>query len=78
MEYCECKSVQISDSPCKYGSQRYILACFWVASGTWGIAVLKNIVTATVTGSVAAWWFTPGDASAVNGAFYRATHGSFG
>eukprot|EP00903_Cladosiphon_okamuranus_P005874 g5810.t1 len=35
-------------------------------------------LTATVTGSVASWWFSPVDVSAVNGAFYRATHGSLG
>lgn len=78
VEYCECDSVKISDSPCDYGNGRWVLTFFWLASGTWGVAVLKNVVTATVTGSVASWWFSPADVGAVNGALYRATHGSFG
>lgn len=74
-----CDSVQVSDSSCTYsGNARWMLACFWLASTYWGIAVLKNVVTATVTGSVASWWFSPGDVSPVKGAFHRATHGSFG
>lgn len=75
---CECDSVQVSDSRCDYGNTRWVLAFFWLLSATWGIAVLKNVVTATATGSVASWWFSPADPSAVRGAFYRATHGSFG
>lgn len=75
---CECNSVQVSDGACEYGNARWVLATFWLASCTWGIVVLKNVVTSTVTGSVASWWFSPGSVSAVSGAFYRATHGSFG
>eukprot|EP00752_Nemacystus_decipiens_P011598 g10300.t1 len=78
VEYCECDGTQVSDSPCEYGKGRWVLVCFWLASATWGVAVLKNVVTATVTGSVASWWFSPTEPSPVQGAFFRATHGSFG
>lgn len=68
------------NSPCVFESGRgsFLLGCFWLASIAWGAAVIQNLVTATVTGSVASWWFSPGDKSSVRGALYRATHGSFG
>lgn len=79
---CECygeDSILIAD-PCVFEAGRgsFLLGCFWLASVAWGAAVLQNLVTATVTGSVASWWFSPGDTSIVRGALYRATHGSFG
>lgn len=59
-------------------SGSFWLEWFWLVSVVWGIAVLRTLVTATVTGSVASWWFSPKDKSSVRGALYRATHGSFG
>ncbi|CAM9400191.1 unnamed protein product [Ectocarpus fasciculatus] len=78
---CHCGGEVISsDSGCEFngGTQRWLLAAFWLGSFTWGLAVLRNVVTATVAGSVASWWFSPGDTSPVRGAFYRATRSSFG
>lgn len=55
------------------------LMIFWLLSLAWGCGVIKNVVACTVTGSVASWWFTPNeDPAPVKGAFYRATHFSFG
>ncbi|CAN0331947.1 unnamed protein product [Ectocarpus sp. 6 AP-2014] len=78
---CHCGGEVIySDSGCEFsgGFPRWVLAAFWLGSVTWVIAVLRNVVTATVAGSVASWWFSPGDTRSVRGAFYRATHSSFG
>ncbi|CBJ28581.1 conserved unknown protein [Ectocarpus siliculosus] len=78
---CHCGGEVISsDSGCEFSSgfPRWVLAAFWLGSVTWVIAVLRNVVTATVAGSVASWWFSPGDTRSVRGAFYRATHSSFG
>lgn len=67
-------------SPCVFrdGRGSFWLGCLWLASGAWGVAVLQNLITATVTRSVASWWFSPGDNSSVRDALYRATHDSFG
>ncbi|CAN0233684.1 unnamed protein product, partial [Scytosiphon promiscuus] len=79
---CECGGEDsiLINSPCVFEAGRgsFWLGCFWLASVAWGAAVLKNLVTATVAGSVASWWFSPGDKSSVRGALYRATHESFG
>ncbi|CAN0274661.1 unnamed protein product [Scytosiphon promiscuus] len=79
---CECGGEDsiLINSPCVFEAGRgsFWLGCFWLASIAWGSAVLRNVVTATVAGSVASWWFSPGDKSSVRGALYRATHESFG
>lgn len=57
------------------------LMIVWLVSLCWGCAVIKNVVAATVVGSVASWWFTPIEderPAPVRGAFHRATHSSFG
>ncbi|CAM9256058.1 unnamed protein product, partial [Hapterophycus canaliculatus] len=77
---CDGEDRILINSPCGFEAGRgsYWLGCFWLASAAWGAAVLQNLVTAMVTGSVASWWFSPGDQTSVRGALYRATHGSFG
>ncbi|CBJ28582.1 conserved unknown protein [Ectocarpus siliculosus] len=79
---CHCGGEVISsDSGCEFsggGFQRWVLGVFWVGSFIWGLDVLHDVVLATVAGSVASWWFSPGDTNSVRGAFYRATHSSFG
>ena len=55
-----------------------MLLFFWLVTGLWGIAVLRSVVTATVSGSVASWWFAARDRGRVRGAFSRATRGSLG
>jgi len=56
-----------------------LLSFFWLLSTAWGVAVAHNVVAATVTGSVASWCFSPGQAKeAVRSAFHRAVFGSFG
>lgn len=78
---CQCRGEVVSyNSSCSFEGQAvgFWVMCFWVASLMWGVCVVKNVVTATVTGSVASWWFSPGDPSPVRGALHRATHGSFG
>ncbi|CAM9643374.1 unnamed protein product [Pylaiella littoralis] len=76
---CQCggKTILYS-STCQFEGNTVWLACFWLASLGWGAAVIRGVVTATVAGSVASWWFSPGGVSPVRGALYRATHGSFG
>lgn len=78
---CQCAGHVVSyNSNCRYEGRAggFWVACFWVASLVWGAGVIRNVVTATVTGSVASWWFSPGDPRPVRGALHRATHGSFG
>lgn len=78
---CQCRGEVVSyNSSCYYEGRTigFWVGCFWVASFFWGASVIKNVVTATVTGSVASWWFSPRDPSPVRGALHRATHGSFG
>lgn len=54
------------------------LGFFWIVSLTWGGMVLRSVVSATVAGSVASWWFSPSDPAPVRGAFLRAMNGSLG
>ena len=76
---CECANEKVSPGGCEYSNNMsWFLTCFWLVSGFWGAAVAHNVVAATVTGSVASWWFSPGDARPVQAAFYRATRVSFG
>lgn len=76
---CQCGGQTILySSACEFEGNDFLLTCFWLVTLTWGAAVFRDVVTATVTGSVASWWFSPRDASPVGGALYRATHGSFG
>lgn len=77
-EYCECDGTRVSDSSCVYGKMRWVLGLFWAASHTWVLPVLHNVVTSTVTASVASWLLFPAMSGAVPKALYRATHGSFG
>ena len=56
---CWCGGAEISTgSYCDYGKQRGVLLFFSLASGAWGIAVLRSVLTAAVSGSVASWWFS--------------------
>eukprot|EP00752_Nemacystus_decipiens_P017801 g15960.t1 len=78
---CQCRGEVVSyNSSCYFegGTVGFWVACFWLASLVWGAAVITNVVTATLTGSVASWWFSPGDPAPVRGALHRATRGSFG
>lgn len=76
---CQCKGQTILySSTCDFEGNDFLLSCFWLAAFAWGAAVFQNVLMATVTGSVASWWFSPRDVSPVRGALYRATHGSFG
>lgn len=78
---CQCRGEVVSyNSSCYYdgSAMGFWVAMWFFASLVWGGAVIKNVVTATVTGSVASWWFSPGDANPVRGALHRAIHGSFG
>lgn len=78
---CRCSAEEISaDSPCEYGYQGSLLRCFWLLSVVWGVAVLGKVASATVTGSVVSWWFSPGVGSegAVRGAIWGAVRVSFG
>jgi len=76
---CWCANKEISaDSLCEDRNDSFWpLIIFWLASGFWGVAVVDNVIAATVMGSVASWWFSPGDAGAGR-AFHRAVTGSFG
>lgn len=73
-----CGGNKISDGECEFSGLGLPLAGMWLLSMVWGCTVVKNVVAATVTGSVASWWFSPDDAAPVKGAFHRATHSSFG
>ncbi|CAM9494927.1 unnamed protein product [Ectocarpus sp. 4 AP-2014] len=77
---CMCGGHVVSyNSACEYEDHGFWLALFWLASLAWGADVIRNVVTATVTGSVASWWYSADrDACPVRGALYRATHSSFG
>lgn len=76
---CQCRGDIVAyNSTCEYSGKSLFLGLFWLASLTWGGAVFQNVVAATVTGSVASWWFSPGDTQPVRGAFHRATTTSFG
>ncbi|CAN0166641.1 unnamed protein product, partial [Ectocarpus fasciculatus] len=78
---CMCGGHVVSyNSACAYEGHGFWLASFWLVSLAWGGCVIRNVVTATVTGSVASWWYNSAgrDASPVRGALYRATHGSLG
>ena len=77
---CECNNRVVSaDSGCNYrNDMSRLVVFFWLASAAWGAAVAHHVTAATVTGSVASRWFSPGDAISVRGAFVRATRGSFG
>lgn len=75
---CVCNGQKISDGECEYRGVGMPLMIFWLLSLAWGCAVFQNVVACMVTGSVASWWFSPEDRSPVKGAFYRATHTSFG
>lgn len=76
---CQCGGDIVAyNSRCAYSGQSPFLKYFWVASFLWGGAVFQNVVSATVAGSVASWWFYPNASRPVQGAFYRATRSSFG
>lgn len=77
---CMCDGDVVSyNSACAYEGHGFWLGLFWLASLAWGADVIRNVVTATVIGSVASWWYSADrDGSPVRGALYRATHGSFG
>lgn len=76
---CRCGGTTVSTgSYCEYGNQRSVLLFFWLVTGLWGVAVLRSVVTATVSGSAASWWFSARERGRVRGAFSRATHGSLG
>lgn len=64
---------------CQFSGLGLPLTVVWLCSMAWGCAVIKNVVAATVSGSVASWWFSPDeDTAPVKGAFHRATTTSFG
>jgi hypothetical protein len=44
----------------------------------WGIEVCKNLISSTVSGTLACWWFTPSRRHPVRGAVFRALSTSFG
>jgi hypothetical protein len=44
----------------------------------WGIQVCRNIVSSTVAGTIACWWFTPHRSKIVAGSLFRAFTSSFG
>ena len=44
----------------------------------WGIEVVKNVVSSTVSGTLACWYFTPTRGNHVGGALFRAVTTSFG
>lgn len=44
----------------------------------WGIEVCKNVISSTVSGTMACWWFTPERRAPVRGAVFRALSTSFG
>lgn len=76
---CMCRGEVISyNSVCSYGGGGGTLMLFWLATLLWSGEVFRNVVAATVTGSVASWWYTPHIPNPVLGAFYRATGSSFG
>ena len=76
---CECKGgIVVYNTTCPYGGRSLTLTWFWLATLLWGGAVFQNVVAATVTGSVASWWYSPRDCKPVRGAFYRAMGPSFG
>lgn len=78
---CKCNGHFIDDTVCSYGgggSGGRALTLFWLAIFFWTGEVIRNVVAATVTGSVASWWYTPHIPNPVLGAFYRATGSSFG
>eukprot|EP00752_Nemacystus_decipiens_P002056 g1968.t1 len=76
---CTCSGVKISDEECEFSGLGFPLTLVWLCSMAWGCAVIRNVVAATVSGSVASWWFSPEeDTTPVKGAYHRATTTSFG
>lgn len=56
-----------------------IIMFFMLISLYWGVQVISNVVSSTVGGTLATWWFTPHALSkAVSGSFFRACTTSFG
>lgn len=74
-----CPRCRPHQEECEFSGLGLPLLIVWLCSMAWGCAVIKNVVAATVSGSVASWWFAPDeDATPVKGAFHRATTTSFG
>lgn len=56
-----------------------IIMFFMLISLYWGVQVISNVVSNTVGGTLATWWFTPHALpKAVSGSFFRACTTSFG
>jgi len=55
-----------------------LMIFYFVLSLYWGIQVFRNVVTSTVSGTMACWWFTPKRKIIVAGALFRAFTTSFG
>lgn len=76
---CRASSFLPTQEECQFSGLGLPLTVVWLCSMAWGCAVIRNVVAATVSGSVASWWFAPGeDTAPVKGAFHRATTTSFG
>jgi hypothetical protein len=59
------------------GTQRFtfVLMAFQLF---WGMEVCKNVISSTVSGTIACWWFTPSRTRPVRGALFRSLTTSFG
>lgn len=76
---CECDgNVVLNKSECAYSDPNAFLVCFWVATVSWSGGVTMNVVSATVAGSVSAWWSSPGDVRTVWVSGRRVLHSSLG
>lgn len=60
-----------------HGPGGFIIFLF-LLSLYWGIQVCRNVVSTTVSGTMACWWFTPSRKAIVAGALFRSFTASFG